>query len=90
MNLSVPPNLFTMLSYIAGPLSFNFLSEVNLVKYIFLIDPEGEYSYFNEVFSEFGFSSNLAPLNLQDTVVYLAIYIVMTPVTLILLSIRCL
>jgi hypothetical protein len=26
MNLSLPPNLMKMLNYIAGPLSFNYLS----------------------------------------------------------------
>lgn len=85
MNLSLPPNLLKMLSYIAGPLSFNYLQETNLAPFLFHLDPSKyKYPTYNQAFSDFGFDTSLAVLNLQDTVVYLTIFILGFPLTLIL------
>jgi hypothetical protein len=87
MNLSLPPNLMKMLNYIAGPLSFNYLSQTNLATFLFRLDPtQTAYPQYNEVFTDFGFDTSLAVLNLQDTVVYLTIFILGLPFTLLLLK----
>lgn len=85
MGVSLPPNLYALLSYISGPLSFNYLEESNLALKIFNLDPdEGDYEGYNEVFSGFGFQTKLAAVNLQDTVIYAAIFIFGFPFTLAL------
>ena len=40
MNLSLPSNLQTMLNYIAGPLSFNFLDNADFGEWLFNIDSD--------------------------------------------------
>ena len=87
MNLSLPPNLLKMLNYIAGPLSFNYLSQTNLALYLFQLDPDQiAYPQYNELFTDFGFDTSLAVLNLQDTVVYLTIFILGLPLTYLLVK----
>lgn len=71
-----------MLNYIAGPLSFNFLENANFGVWLFNLDEDtaGEdYPAYNTVFSEYGYDSTLAVLNLQDTVIYLFIFVVLLP-----------
>ena len=88
MNLALPPNLMKMLKIISGPLSFNYFSEVNFAPLIFDIDPDGEYDTYNDAFAEFGFETNLAALNLADTVIWIAIFILGTPLALIIIRIQ--
>ena len=84
MNIAVPPNLFVMLSYIAGPLSFNFFQLTNFAPWLFRLNASAEYDEISDKFTQFGFSNSLAALNLQDTIVYLAIFLVMAPIAFLL------
>jgi hypothetical protein len=42
MNLSLPPNLFTMLSYIEGPLQFNFMDKTGIGARLFGLNPDSD------------------------------------------------
>ena len=65
MGVSVPPNLYAMLSYIEGPLSFNYLEESSVALKIFNIDTDtGDYQAYNEVFEGYGWDTKLAAVNL--------------------------
>ena len=66
MSISLPPNLYALLSYIEGPLSFDFLSETNLALKIFNLDTANttDYEAFNTAFSEFGIDTKLAAVNM--------------------------
>lgn len=88
MNLTIPPNLATLLNYISGPLSFNYLQATNFVPWLFNLDSdENEYPMYNDWFTEFGFDTTIAALNLQDTVIYLLIFIIGLPLTVVLINI---
>jgi hypothetical protein len=65
MNVAVPANLYALLSYIEGPLSFNYLEQTNLALMIFNIDTDStEYLPYNEVFADYGRDTRLAAVNL--------------------------
>lgn len=85
MNVAMPANLYALLGYIEGPLSFNYLEETNLALKIFNIDTNTtEYEPFNYVFAEYGRDTKLAAVNMQDTVIFVAIFIFGLPTTWIL------
>lgn len=91
MGLSLPPNLQTMLNYIAGPLSFNFLERADFGLWLFALNETlaaDDYPAYNTVFSEYGYESSLAVLNLQDTVIYIFVFVIVLPLTLLLVSLR--
>lgn len=62
-----------MLSLINGPMQFNLLNTDGLTKDIFGISIENNLTYSDE-FSNFGFNSNLALLNLNSTLYYLMLF----------------
>lgn len=85
MNIAMPANLYALLSYIEGPLSFNYLEQTNLALMIFNIDTNTtEYEPFNDVFADYGRDTKLAAVNMQDTVIFVAIFIFGLPTTWIL------
>ena len=58
-----------------------------MASFLFRLEPDQTaYPHYNEVFTDFGFETSLAVLNLQDTVVYLTIFILGLPLTLLLLK----
>ena len=91
MNLSIPPNLYMILSLISGPLSFNYWQATNFAPWLFNLDPDGDgYSTYNDNFASFGFDTNLAALNLQDTIIFITMFVMGVPITLLIVKIKCL
>lgn len=91
MGLTLPSNLQTMLNYIAGPLSFNFLESASFGVWLFNLDEdtaEEDYPAYNTVFSEYGYDSSLAVLNLEDTAIYLFLFVVLLPLSLAVVNMR--
>ena len=70
MKLRMPTNLFYVLSLINGPMQFNLVNTDDLTKSIFDISGDSNLTY-SEEFLKFGFNSNLALLNLNNTFYYL-------------------
>lgn len=91
MNLSLPPNLFTMLSYIEGPLQFNFMDKTGIGARLFGLNPESDvYPAYSDNFAQFGYDSNLTVLLVQDMIVYLLIFIIGSSLTIGLLKTKAL
>ena len=86
----MPPNLYALLGYIEGPLSFNYLEKTNFALKIFNLDTNTTgYEPYNDVFADYGRDTMLAAVNMQDTVIYVAIFIFGFPTTLILRRFQC-
>ena len=86
MNLSIPPNLYSLLNYIEAPMSFNQLQINSFAPWLFGLDPANQkYGNYTDNFSEQGFDTNIVVLNLGDTMIYLAIFIIGMPFSLMVL-----
>ena len=73
MKMQLPTNLFYVLSLINGPIQFNLVNSDDLTKSIFDISDDSNLTY-SEEFAKFGFNSNLAVLNLNNTFYYLMFF----------------
>ena len=89
MNLSIAPNLYALLGYFSGPLSFNYWDQTHFAEKVFQLDPDNSnYTSYSENFADFGFDTNLAALSLQDTLIYLSFCIIGTPFTLLVVRMK--
>lgn len=73
MKIQLPQNLFYVLSLINGPMQFNLIDTDGMTKAIFDISTDNNLTY-NQEFSNFGFNSNLAILNMNCTFYYLMLF----------------
>jgi hypothetical protein len=74
MKIQLPQNLFYVLSLINGPMQFNLIDTDGMTKAIFDISMDSNNLTYSKEFSNFGFNSNLALLNLNSTLYYLMLF----------------
>ncbi|CDW83265.1 UNKNOWN [Stylonychia lemnae] len=71
LNINIPANLYLLLSLIQGPLQFNFINTQDLTQEMFQIDDLDNKPSLNDRFDNYGYSNNLAIINLQMSFYYL-------------------
>ena len=82
LNLNIPSNLYYVLSLINGPLQFRLINTDPYTMQMFGISMfsssptsvNGETDWFNQLFNNFGYNSNLSILNLNNTFYLILIF----------------
>ncbi|TNV74445.1 hypothetical protein FGO68_gene13513 [Halteria grandinella] len=74
MNLDLPPNMYYVLSLINGPMQFKLFDSDGMTSSLFRLENLSDGEPYNELFNEFGYTSNIAVLNLDNTFYILLLF----------------